>query len=564
MSARELVVGTRGSSLAMAQTRIVCDALRRLDSSRLIHVERITTKGDARVDAPISMLGRGAFVSELENALRERRIDFAVHSAKDLPSTVDSDLTLAAFLPRADARDVLISRAGTLRELPKGARVGTSSPRRACQLRSMRPDLDLRDVRGNVDTRLRKLDAGEYDALLLAAAGLIRLGRQSEVTEWLDVDTVIPCVGQGALAVQVRTDDLHLSRFMARLDDATTRAAVTAERAFLAELGAGCLSAAAAHAQVLDGHLRIVGLVGSANGRHRTGVCRGSASDAAHVGARLARTLLREGAAAFLVGDGTLSGIRVAVTRAAEQTEDLMILLQARGAEPVSCPAIAIEPVPDASALDAILRDIDFADWLIFSSANAVRFVAERLRLLKLPMPPGLRLAAVGGATADALAVHLRYPDFVSSAANSKSLAAQLPDVVGRNVIFARGDLARDTLENDLRERGARVRAVVIYRTVPGSGIADLRSRMSAGRLDAVVFASPSSIRFAADALADARAIAGSLPLLVCIGATTAGAARELGFVPDAVAATQSVGGIVEALECCITVRRQARPLQER
>src|SRR5688572_13783806 len=175
-SDRTLVIGTRGSALALAQTGIVCDALRRLAPGLEIRVERIVTRGDANPKQSLATLGRGVFVAEIEHALRERRIDVAVHSAKDLPSTLASDFAIGAYLPRADARDVLVSRAGPLRLLPPGARIGTSSPRRMCQVRALRPDLDVREVRGNVDTRLRKLERGEFDALLLAAAGLVRLG----------------------------------------------------------------------------------------------------------------------------------------------------------------------------------------------------------------------------------------------------------------------------------------------------------------------------------------------------------------------------------------------------
>jgi hydroxymethylbilane synthase len=227
MSVRELVVGTRGSALALVQTEIVCSELRKFDPSIAMRVDRITTTGDERSDIPLSQLGRGIFVTEIEGALRDGRIDVAVHSAKDLPSTLADDLVLGAILPRADARDVLVSRHGTLRKLPVGARVGTSSPRRACQLLALRPDLVPCDIRGNVDTRLRKLAAGEFDAIVLAAAGLIRLGRQAEITEWLDPIMMIPSVGQGALAIEVRADDERTLRLVARLDHAHTRAAVS-------------------------------------------------------------------------------------------------------------------------------------------------------------------------------------------------------------------------------------------------------------------------------------------------------------------------------------------------
>jgi hydroxymethylbilane synthase len=554
VSARTLVVGTRGSALALVQTQIVCDALRNLDESITIRVERITTTGDVRGDVPLSQLGRGIFVSEIETALRERRIDFAVHSAKDLPSTLTGGVTLAAFLPRADARDVLVSRAGTLRELPHGARVGTSSPRRTCLLRSLRPDLDLRDMRGNVDTRLRKLARGEFDAIVLAAAGLIRLGREDAITEWLDVDTMIPCVGQGALAVEVRSEDADLARLLACLDDAETRAAVTAERAFLAELGAGCRAAVGAHACVdHDGRLRITAMIGATDGQRMAATRIGEVRRAAALGSAIARDLLRRGAATFMaVDESALAGRRVAVTRSPEQSVELMALLRARGAQPVSCPTIAIEPTAANGGLDLVLKEIAVARWMVFTSANAVRAVADRLNELGLSVPASVRIAAVGDATAEVLAGCLRHADLVATTASAQSLAEDLPDVAGHTVLVPQGDLASDVIADRLRDRGALVRAVVAYHTVPGAGIAALASRIALGELDAIVFASPSSVRFAAGALRDARLRYGTLPVIACIGPTTARAARELGFPPDAVATSQSVGGIVETLERCL------------
>jgi hydroxymethylbilane synthase len=554
---RELVVGTRGSALAIAQTNIVSEALRRLHPSVSIRIERIVTTGDARADVPLSQLGRGVFVSEIESALRNGRIDFAVHSAKDLPSTLASDLTLAAFLPRADARDVLVSRVGVLRDLPAGARVGTSSPRRMCQLRALRPDLDLRDMRGNVDTRLRKLAAGEYDAIVLAAAGLIRLGRAEEATEWLDRETMIPCVGQGALAVEARADDAFVASLLEGLDDADTRAAVTAERAFLAELGAGCRAAAGAHARIDgDGRLRISAMIGATDGRHMMGTLIGEARDAEHAGSAVARQMLRDGAAVFVAtAGGALANKHVAITRAAEQSAELIALLRARGAQPVSCPTIAIEAITDTTELDAALAQNGSTRWMVFTSGNAVRAVADRLAELRLELPATLLLAAVGGATAQELRRCIREPDFVASVATGAILAAQLPDVSAQDVIVPRGDLAAEAVADGLRARGARVRSLVAYRTVSGPGVAELGARAQSGQLDAVVFASPSSIRFAATALANARMLAPRFPAIVCIGPTTAQAARALGFDPDAVAMSQSTGGIVEALELCLAGR---------
>jgi hydroxymethylbilane synthase len=297
-----LTVGTRGSTLALAQTDLVRAALRQRWPELEVRVERITTTGDARRDVPLTALGRGAFVSEIEAALRERRIDVAVHSAKDLPSRLAPELRIAAVLERADPRDVLVSRDGAgLRDLPRGARIGTGSPRRACQLRAMRADLDVRDVRGNVDTRLRKLADGQFDALVLAAAGLIRLGRAAEATEWLAPDVMVPAVAQGAIAVEVRGDDREVADLVAALDHPSTRTAVAAERAFLARLGAGCTAAVAAHAVVsATDELTINALIGAPDGRHVRGTCTGPAPSAEELGDALAGELLEAGGAAFL------------------------------------------------------------------------------------------------------------------------------------------------------------------------------------------------------------------------------------------------------------------------
>ncbi len=297
-----LTVGTRGSALALAQTELVLAALRQRWPDLETRVERITTTGDARRDVPLSVLGRGAFVSEIEAALRERRIDIAVHSAKDLPSRLGAGLRVGAVLERADPRDVLVSRdASILRDLPLGARVGTGSPRRACQLRAARPDLDVRDVRGNVDTRLRKLAAGDFDALVLAAAGLIRLGRAEEATEWLDAAVMLPAVAQGAIAVELRAGDQDVLDLISSINHPVTAVAVTAERAFLARLGAGCTAAVAAYATVGDtNELSLTALIGAPDGRHVRDTVVGSIDEAEGMGDSLALALLESGGGAFL------------------------------------------------------------------------------------------------------------------------------------------------------------------------------------------------------------------------------------------------------------------------
>jgi len=294
---RTLTVGTRGSALALTQTESVITTLRTLHPGLDVRVERIATKGDVMRDVPLATLGgRGVFVDAIEEALRQRTIDLAVHSAKDLPSRVPTDLAIGAFLERADPRDVLVSRTGRLYELPTGARVGTSSLRRVSQLHAVRPDLDARDLRGNVDTRLRKLDAGDYDAIVLAGAGLLRLGLQQRVTEWLSAEEMLPSPGQGALAVEIRADDAELRDLVRPLAHLPTEAALTAERAFLARLGAGCAAAVGAYATLgADDCLTLRAMIGTADGRSVRWRETSDRADAAGLGERVADSLLTAG-----------------------------------------------------------------------------------------------------------------------------------------------------------------------------------------------------------------------------------------------------------------------------
>lgn len=256
MASREMIrVGTRSSLLARTQTGWVVEQMRGLGLA--VDVEMISTQGDARTDVPISGIGGdGVFVRELERALLDGRIDAAVHSFKDMPTAITPGLTVTCVPPRATAFDVLVARVETtLEALPAGAVVGTSSIRRVVQVKAARGDLDVRAIRGNVDTRLRKLDAGDYDCLLLAGAGLERLGLAGRVTQILRPPAFWPAISQGALAVQIRDDDTALAAALAPLDDPATHAAVLAERSCLAALAGGCLAPIAGWGRVEDGRL---------------------------------------------------------------------------------------------------------------------------------------------------------------------------------------------------------------------------------------------------------------------------------------------------------------------
>ena len=273
---RILRVGTRRSALALAQTELVLELLRAAAPEARFEIVPLSTEGDERRDVSLRELGgTGAFVKRIERALLDDEIDLAVHSLKDVPTQLEPGLLLAAFPERADPRDALVLPKG-VSDLKLGARVGTGSARRASQLLLMRPDLRLEDVRGNVDTRLRKLDAGEHDALVLAAAGLQRLGRAERISRLLDPDELTPMVGQGALALEARADDAETVALAARIDHAPTRLCVEAERAFLARLGGGCRLPVGALATVEGEELRLRVALGDEGGRRverREGRC---------------------------------------------------------------------------------------------------------------------------------------------------------------------------------------------------------------------------------------------------------------------------------------------------
>lgn len=300
---RELVIGARGSALAMWQAEWVRERLLALRRGLRIRIEKIRTEGDVRDTAPLWQIGgTGLFVKEVERALLEGRIDVAVHSMKDLPSGGDPALVVAAVPERDDPRDVLVSRRGLpLAALPEGARVATSSSRRRAQLLAHRCDLQIVPLRGNVDTRLRKSESEELDGVVLAAAGLARLGHLDRVTEYLSLEVCLPAPGQGALAVQARAADGELLDLLAGLEHPLTRAAVEAERAFMRFLGGGCQVPMAALCHPLDGGLVIDALVASPDGSRLVRVREfGGVDGAVGMGEKAAERLLALGGADLL------------------------------------------------------------------------------------------------------------------------------------------------------------------------------------------------------------------------------------------------------------------------
>ena len=630
-----VVLGTRASPLARAQTERVAASLRAAWPGLVCEARPIVTRGDRtqRSGEPLPAIGgKGLFTAELEQALRAGEIDLAVHSLKDLPTEEAAGIVLGAVCQREDVRDCLVARDGlTLAALPARAVVGTSSLRRAAQLRALRPDLEVRSVRGNVDTRIRKVREGELDAVLLAAAGIHRLGLEDAVTEWLPPEVMLPAPGQGALAVQCREGDEALLALLAAIDDPAARAATAAERGFLRALGAGCTAPVAAYAELAparlagveaavaeaavaeaqqaaatadavaadadepsdkvsqasdtlslggrgrkaeaaqssqagprrqdepargdgepgcdrvqaEGLVRLRALVATPDGRQVVRV--EGEGDPGEVGEQLAREALAAGADRILEAARLpLRGRRIAVTRPRRQAAPLAAELARLGAEVAVVPLVRIEPSTGAE-LDAALRDLAGYDWLVFTSANAVAAVAERLAaspVRSLATFEG-RIAAVGPATAAAVRALGVEPAFVPPRFAAEEIAAGLRGLKGARLLLPQSDLASPRLAEALRRRGAVVDAVTAYRTVAVTPSPEELAALA--RADAIVLASGSAARSLAAALADAGRPPPSA-LLVCIGPRTAEVAREVGLSVGLVADEASADGLVRAI----------------
>jgi hydroxymethylbilane synthase len=517
-----VVIGTRGSALALAQTKLVAS---RIGEDAEIRVLR--TAGD-RSDRPIRELGDGVFVGTIEDALLHREIDVAVHSLKDLPTAEREGLVIAAVPERADPRDALITATrGGLPSLTERAVVGTSSPRRAAFMRALRPDAVTREIRGNVDTRLRKVNAGEYDAAVLALAGLQRLGVAVDPHEILDEHDMTPAPGQGALAIQCRSDDRELRTRLDRLDDRDTHRAVRAERALLAALGASCALRLGALARVEGGAVRLVAAFAVGDEIVRFD---GIGPDPDAVAVAATQTL----SASFL------DGLTVVLTRDDEDDRELADELRVLRARVAVVPCVRIEPLEDRTGLAHELAALGTEDLIVVTSRAGAAAIASCGLPLRAPV------ATVGSATADRLRTEGITPAFVARSPSALALGVEMPLPRG-TVLLARSDRATHELPAVLRGRGARVREATAYRTVLGvSGEIDLaRDGLAAGDRPVVVFASPSAVdgfvgEMGGGSLSRAR--------LVAIGPTTARRIAELTDSAATVARTPDVLGLVSAV----------------
>lgn len=556
-------LGTRGSELARTQSGHVADALRALGHE--VELVVVKTEGDERLGSLVAEGGTGLFAAALREALLAEVVDVAVHSFKDLPTAPVAGLVIGAVPLRELPFDVLCARDGlTLAELPAGARVGTGSPRRAAQLKLRRPDLVTVEIRGNVGTRLARVHGdtttpGDLDAVVLARAGLARLGRFDAVTDLLDL---VPAAAQGALAVEVRAGSAAADA-VAALDDPVSRLCVDAERAVLAELGAGCAAPIGVQAVVVNGHLEVTGVVVNAAGTESVRVHESAAlpADPVAVGRTVATLLLARGAASVtdlaearasrlaefhddhrLWSETTLPELIGCQVLLARGDGPLAAGLRAAGAEVTCVPLTHPVPLPLGPAGDP-------ADWVVLTSPTAVRVLSDaHLSLHAL----GRRVAAVGRATADAVVRAGFTVDLVPDPPRAGVAdAAQLlgafpaPPAGGGSVAIPGSALSGPLLAEGLRALGWRVRTLHTYTTLPVDHVAEsLRERWAAGGFDAVVVTAGSNARAVA-------ALLGPPPArtrVVAFGQPSAQAASDAGLRVAAVAGTQDADGLVDAL----------------
>jgi hydroxymethylbilane synthase len=545
-----------------------------------VEIKTIKTSGDRFLTTPLKAIGgKGIFVKEIEEALVQKKIDLAVHSMKDLPTEIPTGLAISAITKREDPRDVLVDRDDrSLKDLPSGARVGTGSLRRQAQILHYRSDLVIVPIRGNVDTRLKKLARGEVDALVMAAAGLKRIGQEDRVSECIPPDICLNAVGQGALGLETRFDG-PVNQELAFLHHAPTAVEVSAERAFLKCLGGGCQIPVGAWGCVEGSQIRLMGVVGETDGgRLVRGEITGPLAEAEKLGQELAERLLQKGADKILADvrgdsndevrviipgsgregtadeDKPLFGRHIVVTRPRSQANSFVRGIEELGGEVVEFPTIEIVSPKSYSPLDRAINKIESYDWLIFTSVNGVRQFFDRIRHLGRSISDlnGIRIAAIGPETAKSLEPFNLQADLVPGEYRAEAILQALKpgELRGKRVLLPRVAGARDVLPKTLREWGAETDVIEAYRTVlPRSDATWLHALLLERKLDVVTFTSSSTvINFAkffpgedVNDLLDGVAVA-------CIGPITQKTAEEKGIRVDIVPREYTVEGLTQAI----------------
>jgi hydroxymethylbilane synthase len=556
-------IGTRKSPLAMWQAEYVRDRLQEAHAGLEVELVPIVTKGDKILDVALSKVGgKGLFVKELEVQLLEGGVDICVHSTKDMPAELPEGLGLVCFPPRADARDALVMGGeGGIMALPEGAKVGTSSLRRQAQLLHWRPDLEIVSVRGNIQTRMKKVEEMGLECVVLACAGIDRMAAEENIGHRLEPDEMLPAASQGILSIEARSGDERVLKLLEPLDDDDARWRVLAERAFLKTLGGGCQVPIGAYATRSGEELTLRGMVATPDGRHLVqGVRQGSVHEAEALGRALGEQVIGAGGRKVLVevgidvggGEGALAEWTCLVARDEAPDDSLSLALSAQGANVRGLPLMKLDAPEDPSGLERVVRGLGEYDVVAFTSRAAVeRFFARMaaaevdLRQLK----PDALLAAVGQRTRQSLEEHGAVCDVVGDAGGAALADAvqAAKDLKGAKVLFPRAAGGREELADKARALGAEVEVVDAYRQVQrddAQALVQAELKVEADKR-AVVITSPRRTELLVELAGGAEALAGWT--VVAIGETTAEAAREAGLEPR-VAAKPTPSAVLAAL----------------
>lgn len=508
-----LRLGTRGSRLALTQTNQTAEALRLVHPGLEVEVVVIQTTGDKIQDSPLSAIGgKGVFTKEIEEALLEGRIDVAVHSLKDVPTRQPAGLAIGAVTARLDPHDLLLAREPVdITTMPAGARLGTSSLRRRAQTARTNPSIQIDDLRGNVPTRIQKMINGQYDAVILAAAGVERLGERAPFMAPIPFDIMLPAPGQGAVGLQIREEDTTARRLLAAVHDEDSARCCAAERTLLEALGGGCQLPLGTIAKYEDGRIHLRGRVISLDGL-RCAEGEAAGGDPISVGRELAEKILSEGGREILDSlelDGgggfeqavlqaaemdkrPLGGKVVLVTRDEDADGPLSMALRELGGAPLCLPLVRHAPAEDPAPLKKALADAGNYDWLILTSRRAVDAVVAQLGAER----PRARVACVGLSTADAARAAGFEPEIAPREGTAVALADQLIEagVRGARMLYPRSELARPALKEALKSAGAIVDDPIAYRTLRLRATGALETALRGRRPDAALFCSSSAV----------------------------------------------------------------------
>lgn len=540
----KIILGARGSKLSLAQTQIVKNKLLAINSQLEIEVKIITTKGDKNLaPIPLDTVGKGWFTKELDKELLRGTIDIAVHSLKDLPESLPKGLCIAGIPEREDPSDVLVSTNNVLlKNLKQGAVIGTDSIRRKVQILHKRPDVIVKSLRGNVDSRLKKLETGEYDAIMLAAAGLKRLGLDSKITELFAETDIIPSPGQGALAIVVKEDNETISELLTKLNDKDTIIATTAERAFSKQLDGGCKTPTGSYAMIEKNTVTIYGMIGTMDGKHiiKESI-EGPTSQAKQLGITLAKKMF-EKSKQYL-----LENKYIVITRPEPENIILEKKLQKYGASTYNFPTIQIT---ENSIDKQILAEIHSFDWIVFTSSKGVEAFMRNADKSVITILKNKKIAVVGPKTEEKLASYHLKANFMPTKYTTHDLAKELTEIAEKHILLARSNIASKELVTDLKTKKAIVTDIPMYTTesitTPDK---EFEKMIKNDTVNYLTFTSPSTVIGFFDRIGNAEIKQKVLTIpVISVGPVTTKTAKKYGFTHIYTAEEYTTDGMIKKL----------------